>query len=65
METTNDMRNGGEDMNNVKIVKKMLRSLIDNINLVVYSIEESKDIVLHSFSVLLSIHESELCNSHG
>ncbi|XP_050897906.1 uncharacterized protein LOC127104795 [Lathyrus oleraceus] len=44
MSTANDMRNCGEDMNDVKIVEKILRSLTDNFNFVVCSIEESKDI---------------------
>nr|XP_017233763.1 PREDICTED: uncharacterized protein LOC108207844 [Daucus carota subsp. sativus] len=44
METVNDMRNCGEIMDDVKIVEKILRSLTENFNYVVCSIEESKDI---------------------
>nr|KYP58896.1 hypothetical protein KK1_014318 [Cajanus cajan] len=46
METKNKMRNCREDMNDVKIVEKILRSLTSNLNFVVCSIEESKDIDL-------------------
>ena len=38
------MRDCGEDMPDVKIVEKILRSLTDKFNFVVCSIEESKDI---------------------
>lgn len=38
------MRNCGEPMDDVKIVEKILRSLTENFNFVVCSIEESKDI---------------------
>ena len=44
MEIINDMRNSGEELDDVKIVEKILRSLTDNFNFVVCSIEESKDI---------------------
>ncbi|XP_024966042.1 uncharacterized protein LOC112506260 [Cynara cardunculus var. scolymus] len=44
MVTTNDMRNCGEDMNDVKIVEKILRTLTENFNFVLRSFEESKDI---------------------
>ena len=44
MEVTNDMRNCGEILEDVKIVEKILRSLTENFNFVVCSIEESKDI---------------------
>lgn len=40
----NDMRNYGEDMPNVKIVEKILRTLTDKFNYIVCSIEEFKDI---------------------
>ena len=63
METTNDMGNCGEDMSNVKIVEKILRSLTDNFNFVVCSIEESRDIDLliadESQSSLL-VHEQKV-----
>ncbi|GJT82884.1 retrovirus-related pol polyprotein from transposon TNT 1-94 [Tanacetum coccineum] len=44
MVTENNMRNCGEDMDDVKIVEKILRTLRENFNFVVCSIEESKDI---------------------
>lgn len=44
MEVTNDMRNCGEILEDVKIVEKILWSLTENFNFVVCSIEESKDI---------------------
>lgn len=44
METANDMRTCGESMDDVKIVEKILRSLTENFNYVVCSIEESKNI---------------------
>jgi len=44
LETANKMPNYGEDMNDVKIVEKILRSLTDNFNFIVSSIEESEDI---------------------
>ncbi|KAJ1437991.1 gag-polypeptide of LTR copia-type [Sesbania bispinosa] len=62
VETTNDMRNCGEDMNVVKIVEKILRSLTDNFNFVVCSIEESKDIDLLTVDELQSsllVHEQK------
>jgi len=44
METANEICIYGEDMNDVKIVEKILRSFTNNFNFVVCSIEESKDI---------------------
>lgn len=44
MEFANDVKNCGEGMNDVKIVEKILRSLTENFNFVVCSIEESKAI---------------------
>ena len=44
MSIANDMRNCGEDMSDVKIVEKILRSLTEKFNFVVCPIEESKDI---------------------
>jgi len=63
METTNDMRNCGEDMSDVKTVKKILRSLIDNFNFVVSSIEESRDINVLTMDELQSsllVHEQKV-----
>lgn len=44
MLVANDMRNYGEDMQDVKIVEKILRTLTEKFNYIVCSIEESKDI---------------------
>lgn len=44
MMIANDMRNYGEDMTDIKIVEKILRTLIEKWNYIVCSIEESKDI---------------------
>ncbi|XP_048229102.1 uncharacterized protein LOC125369875 [Ricinus communis] len=44
MVVANDMRNCGENMPNVKIVEKILRTLTTNFNYIVCSIEEFKDI---------------------
>ncbi|KAD5316822.1 hypothetical protein E3N88_16768 [Mikania micrantha] len=43
MITANEMRNFGEEMTDVKIVEKVLRSLTEGFTYVVCSIEESKD----------------------
>lgn len=42
MLVANDMRNAGEDMPDVKIVEKILRTLTEKFNYIVCSIEESK-----------------------
>lgn len=63
MEATNDMRNYGESMDDVKIIKKILRSLTENFNFVVCSIEESKDIdslTVDELQASLQIHESRV-----
>lgn len=44
MTIANDMRNYGEDVSDVKIVEKILRTLTDKWNYIVCSIEEAKDI---------------------
>ncbi|XP_076926147.1 uncharacterized protein LOC143589199 [Bidens hawaiensis] len=44
MVISNDMRVYGEDMSDVKIVEKILRTLTKNFNFVVCLIEESKDL---------------------
>ncbi|KAJ8768605.1 hypothetical protein K2173_023509 [Erythroxylum novogranatense] len=46
---SNDMRNCDEDMLNVKIVEKSIRTLTEKFNYIVCSIEESKDIGLSNF----------------
>lgn len=63
METANDMRNCGESLDDVKIVEKILRSLTENFNFVVCSIEESKDIDRLSVDELhasLQVHERKV-----
>ena len=44
MIVNNKMRFHGEEMSYVAIVEKILRSLTDKFNYIIYSIEESKDI---------------------
>lgn len=63
MEIVNDMRNCGEELDDVKIVEKILRSLTENFNFVVCSIEESKDIdslTVDELHASLQIHESKV-----
>src|SRR5690606_18389794 len=63
MEIVNDMRNCGEAMEDVKIVEKILRSLTDNFNFVVCSIEESKDIdtiTIDELQASFQIHEGKV-----
>lgn len=69
MLVANNMRNLGEDMKDVKIVEKVLRTLTEKFNYVVCSIEESKDIDLLSVDELQSslvVHEQKFRrNSNG
>ncbi|XP_023731945.1 uncharacterized protein LOC111879742 [Lactuca sativa] len=63
MSTANEMRNFGEEITDVMIVKKILRSLTKNFNYVVCSIEESKDTDAMSVDELQSsllVHEQKL-----
>lgn len=63
MVTANDMRNCGEDMKDVKIVEKILRTLTENFNYVVCSIEESKDIdemTVDGLHSSLLVHEEKI-----
>lgn len=63
MVTTNNMRNCGEEMEDVKIVEKILRTLTENFNYIVCSIEESKDIDLMTVDGLQSsllVHEQKI-----
>ncbi|XP_074363226.1 uncharacterized protein LOC141703678 [Apium graveolens] len=62
MTIANDTRNYGEDMADVKIVEKILRTLTDKWNYVVCSIEEAKDIDQLSVDALQSsllVHEQK------
>lgn len=68
MEIVNDMRNCGEELDDVKIVEKILRSLTENFNFVVCSIEESKDIdslTVDELQASLQIHESKVVERRG
>ncbi|KAL5765433.1 hypothetical protein ACOSP7_016050 [Xanthoceras sorbifolium] len=65
MGITNKMRFHGEQMNDVAIVEKILRSLAPKYDYVVCSIEESKDIDVLSLdelqcSLLVEVEEGEL-----
>ncbi|CAL1391857.1 unnamed protein product [Linum trigynum] len=62
MTIANAMRNCGDEMPDVKIVEKVLRTLTDRFNYVVCSIEESKDIEELSVDALQSslvVHEQK------
>ncbi|CAL1388530.1 unnamed protein product [Linum trigynum] len=63
MVVSNSMRNNGENMSDVKIVEKILRTLTERFNYVVCSIEESKDIDTLTVDALQSsllVHEQRL-----
>nr|XP_012575291.1 uncharacterized protein LOC101497046 [Cicer arietinum] len=62
MKVANDTRNYGEDMDDVKIVEKILISLTKKWNYIVYSIEEAKDInhlFVDALQSSLLIHEQK------
>lgn len=62
MVVANDMRNCGEDMTDVKIVEKIMRTLTEKWNYIVCSIEEAKDIDRLSVDALQSsllVHEQK------
>lgn len=64
----NDMRNLGENMHDVKIVEKILRTLTEKFNYKVCSIEESKDINHLSVDELQSsllVHEQMFRKNDG
>ncbi|KAL8096471.1 hypothetical protein AgCh_037437 [Apium graveolens] len=68
MLVANDMRNLGKDMQDVKIVEKLLRTLTEKFNYIVCSIEESKDIDHLSMDELQSsllVHEQKFRKSGG
>ena len=63
MMVANDMRNLGENMQDDKIVEKILRTLVEKFTYVVCAIEESKDIKMLSVDELQSsllVHEHNL-----
>ncbi|XP_019455031.1 PREDICTED: uncharacterized protein LOC109356149 [Lupinus angustifolius] len=62
MVVANDMRNCGEEMPDDKIVEKILRTLTENFNYIVCSIEESKDIdslSVDELQISLLVHEQK------
>lgn len=68
MSVANKMRTYGEQMKDVTIVEKILRSLTDKFNYIVCSIEESKDIDELSIDELQSsliVHEQKFHRSSG
>lgn len=68
MTVANKMRIYGEEMKDVTIVEKILKSLTDRFNYVVCSIEESKDIDELSINELqrsLIIHEQKVHKHSG
>ncbi|CAM8959850.1 unnamed protein product [Rhodiola kirilowii] len=68
MSVANRMRTHGEKMQDVTVVEKILRSLTDNFNYIVCSIEESKDIDKLSVDELQSsllVHEQKLVRHNG
>lgn len=59
---SNKMRSNGEDMQDSKIVEKILRTLTDKFTYVVVSIEESKDtssMTIDELQSSLSVHEKK------
>ncbi|KAI9194130.1 hypothetical protein LWI28_003355 [Acer negundo] len=68
MSVANKMRVHGEQMRDVTIVEKILRSLSDKFNYIVCSIEESKDIDRLSIDELQSslvVHEQKFHRHNG
>lgn len=68
MTIANKMRSNGEQMKDVTIVEKILRTLTEKFNYVVVSIEESKDIDSLSIDELQSsliVHEQKFNRSSG
>ena len=62
LSVSNKMRNLGEDMPDMKIVEKILRTLTENFNYIVCSIEESKDIntlTVDELQSSLTVHEQK------
>lgn len=68
MTVTNKMRIYGEDMDDVKVVEKILCSLTEKFNYVAISIEESKDIDALTIDELQSsiiVHEQKFQRHNG
>ncbi|GJZ06778.1 retrovirus-related pol polyprotein from transposon TNT 1-94 [Tanacetum coccineum] len=63
MVIANDMRNAGEDMSDVKIVEKVIRTMTESFNFVVCTIEESRDLdsmTVDELQSSLLIHEQKI-----
>lgn len=63
MVISNDMCNVGEDMSDVKIVEKVLRTMPESFNFVVCTIEESRDLdtmTVDELQSTLLIHEQKI-----
>lgn len=68
MLVANIMRNHGENMSDVKVVEKILRSLTEQFNYVVCSIEESRDIdslTVDELQSSLVVHEQKFRRKDG
>ncbi|XP_038695449.1 uncharacterized protein LOC119992727 [Tripterygium wilfordii] len=68
MSIANKMRVYGEQMRDVTIVEKILRSLTDKFNYIVCSIEESKDVdalTIDELQSSLIVHEQKFHRSNG
>ena len=68
MTIANKMRSNGEQMRDVIIVEKILRTLTNKFNYVVVSIEESKDIdsiTIHELQSSLLVHEQKFNRNNG
>ncbi|XP_050877452.1 uncharacterized protein LOC127081214 [Lathyrus oleraceus] len=68
MTVANDMRNYGEDVSDVKIVEKILKTLTDKWNYIVCSIEEAKDIdqlFVDALQSSLLVHEIKFKGDGG
>lgn len=68
MEVANDMRNLGEDMPDVKVVQKILWTLVEKFTYVVCAIKESNDVknmTIDGLQSSLMIHEQNLSRHTG
>lgn len=68
MSIANKTRSNGEQMKDVTIVEKILRTLTEKFNYVVVSIEESKDIdalTIDELQSSLIVHEQKFQKSNG
>ncbi|CAL5202931.1 unnamed protein product [Lathyrus oleraceus] len=68
MTVANDTRNYGEDVSDVKIVEKILRTFTDKWNYIVCSIKEAKDIgqlYMDALQSSLLVHEQKFKGDEG